>query len=242
MIQSQLPGAVSGLAFLPTGELLAATSSGLFRGGPSDWQMVYFGRGAGRVAVHPGGRLVAAVMMDTAGPNYFLIADLESGETRRLDHAWGVLVPRIRISFTCDGAEFHGRNYETLRWSVPGWRMLESLPGRVEESRVRSPLGHSFHGEETYVRRWSLYAPDGTLTRSDRWNSRFITAAMFSPDSRTLYLAVKSRIRRVDASTGAELEPRNWGLSGVTALAVSAESLTVAMGTRRGEIVVWDEC
>ena len=243
MIRSQLPrGPVSGLAFLPTGELIAVTPLGLFRGGHGNWHLVAPEVGAGRVAVHPGGRLVAAVMTDTSGPSYFLIADLDTGGVRRLDHAWNVATERVRVSFTPDGEEFRGRYYTTLRWSVPGWRMLDSLPGRVEEYRVWSPLGHSFHGEDSYVHRWSLYAPDGSLSRSEMWKSRFVTAAVFSPDSRRLYLAVKSRVRRLDADTGTELAPRNWGLSRVTALAISGDGLTAAMGTHLGEVVVWDEC
>lgn len=249
MIQAQLrAGPVGGLAFTPGGELLAVTWRGLYTSpGGGDWRCVapsgdLSDRGFGRVAVHPAGGIAAWVRGDGFQPvGGFDITDLDSGESIvRLHHSWVETGYPIEVAFTPDGLEFHAHYGQTLRWSVPGWRMLDALPPDGGAYSVRSRAGHAF-ADRPSLKRWVVSNAAGDTVRRERPGSRGVIAATYSPDSRVLYLAVNSRVRRLDADTGAELEPRNWGLSQVTALAVGHDGLTAAMGTKLGEVVMWDE-
>ena len=248
MIRTRLPrGPVTGLAFLPGGELLAVTPGGLFRSQGGEWEEVgdvwsRRNRPCGAVVADPPGELAAWTFEgDIQGQGGFQVSDLRTGESvTGLRHAWLRTSYPIEISFTPGGGEFHARSGETLRWSVPGWRMLESIPGDWGH-RARSPAGHVF-AERSVYNRWALLDSGGRFVTGGKRGYWPVPAVTFSPDSRRLYLAERNRVRRFDTGTGAELESRDWGLGGVTALAVSGDGLTAAMGTRTGDVVVWDEC
>ena len=243
MNRSRLPGgAVSGLAFLPGSELLAVTPSGLFRLLGDEYERVAAGPGVGGVAAHPSGELAAWVVDEPSRDSSIEIITLPGGAlVRRLHHSWMQPHQPLKTWFTPDGSELHVRHGTTLRWSVGAWRMLEPFPAWIPQADAWSERGHRFSGAWEYSESWTLTAPGVGHIRSERTRNRRVTAAVFSPDSRVVYLAVKSRIRRLSADTGEELSPRDWGLSRVTALAVSADGLTAAMGTLLGEVVVWDE-
>ena len=253
MNRTRLPGCVhvNALAFLPSGELLATSRSGLFRGGIDGWEALVPLEYDGayrclQLAADPLGRFAAYTWVVRHELVWFAIFDLARREVvARLSHPWNddrltsSYLP-VHLAFTPDGGEFHARRGETLRWSVPGWRMLDALPPRWSGWGVESPRGHVF-ADSMSLRSWVLTDPNGGTVRREKRGTTLIRIAAFTPDSRTLLFRHRQHFRRLDADTGEELPPRDWGIQPLTALAISADGLTAAQGTGNGVVLAWDE-
>lgn len=229
---------VRGVALAPGGAVLAATDGGLYAGDPAagEWASVTGGNTAGPIAQHPDGRLVACRL----GPDRVAVADLPArSRVVSLGHPWTADAAPTRLAFGPDGAELWAEYDRRVRWAVGGWRELAAEPAERPWLAVRGPGGRS----ADFTAMWGrlmIRAAGGRLVVREARRRPAVTAAVYTPDGRTLFVAQKSRVRVFDADTGAERPTLMWGAGRVLSLAVAADGLTAAAGTNTGRVLVWD--
>jgi WD40 repeat protein len=122
----------------------------------------------------------------------------------------------------------------------PGSAIFASgLTSRISELRFSSD-GRKLvsAGQDGWLCVWELRS--GELLHRWKGHDQPTTGAAFLPDGRIISASLDDTIRIWDMSTGREIWRGDFGLYGVTALAISADGKSAAWGGYNRKVIVWD--
>jgi WD40 repeat protein len=151
------------------------------------------------------------------------------------------------LAFTPDGRVLvvNGGDGCTV-WDAAAGEPVRTLPHRptfIRTATAVSPDGRRAAASyDRDVDLWRLDDPAAPpVTLAGGRGNRSVRAVAFTPDGRALLSVASDGVARVwDAATGVERRALDWGVGSLQSAVVAPDGLTAAAGGGDGSIVVWD--